>query len=463
MLVGLAVVQFLLVGLARSACPDSTWRENSATGKCYKIPRGYVGHWSCPDLCGMEASLACIEDGADNDFISEWLRSDGIPGTPRMTLWIGHYYAGSNGWSNCAGGQVSSFTNWTTTEPLYVGSAFSNPDRPVNNDRFQQGACALFDASVGYSTAWWARDCLHWYHCLCESGTGTSAAYTAWSAANMAEWMAPWWTRGVLTLIVGAVAGITPGLISFSRSLCQKPSSDWAVRVRARVQSVMFNFGWFAMCVGFAPIIAFFANLHAVYTIGYPQGYGALIPIGFTGFMLAIIPTNEGSARCGLITSAVIFSLFGLVGLLALLFWGVWSFWIMGVLLGAIFLFSGVALAVVIIRELRAKRDARDRVRRVWQCARLFFVVLFVVSLILLVEYTVNLSSQFSENVGWILLAISSLLSSVVTRPAWRARFCVWLSGVGVKVSDKAHAEGAAKLIWVEVSDKTAPNSGIQA
>lgn len=449
----------VMLAVATASCPDSSWRENPATGKCYKVPQGYVGHWSCPDKCGPQASLACLEDNVDNQFIANWLQTDGIPGTPRATLWIGNYYTSSNGWAQCAGGQFFAYANWTMEEPVYAGNSYSDPTRPVNNERFQQGACALFDASPGYAPAWWARDCLHWYHCLCESGVGTSEPYQAWTDANMADWMAPWWARGAWTLIVGALVGIVPSLVAFARSLCKKPPADWATRVRSRVQSIMNNLGWLAMCVGFAPIIAFFSNLHAVYTIGYPQGYGALIPMGLTCFLLAVIPTDERSARCGLILSAVVFTLFAVIGLLALLFWGVWSFWLMGVLLGAIFLVAGAGLTVVIVRELRAKRDARRRVRCVWRCTRLFFAVLFVVSFILLIEYTVNLASQFSENVGWILLASSSLIFSVVTRPVWRARFCMWLSGVGVKVGDKAEADSAARLIWIEVTEKTSPST----
>ena len=91
------------------------------------------------------------------------------------------------------------------------------------------------------------------------------------------------------------------------------------------------------------------------------------------------------------------------------------------------------------------------RLLRVWACMRLFFVVLLVISIILLVEYIVNLSSQLSENVGWVALGLSSLLCAVLTRPPWRARLCVFVAGVGHKVEDKKDAEAAATLIWVNL------------
>ena len=101
--------------LSLGACPDSTWRENPSTGKCYKIPRGYVGQWSCPEKCGAGASMACPEDERDNEFIATWLRTEGISGTTRMTLWLGKYYTASNGWSKCAGGQAQ--TLWPFHAP----------------------------------------------------------------------------------------------------------------------------------------------------------------------------------------------------------------------------------------------------------------------------------------------------------------------------------------------------------
>ena len=73
------------------ACPDASWRKNPATGKCYKIPKGYIGQGDCSSNCAGGA-LACLADQADNKFIFDWMMSEGIPGTPRKTLWIGSYW-----------------------------------------------------------------------------------------------------------------------------------------------------------------------------------------------------------------------------------------------------------------------------------------------------------------------------------------------------------------------------------
>lgn len=378
------------------------------------------------------------------------METEGIPGTPRTNMWLGNYYTKT--WKQCAGGQRTTYANWNNVEPLYEGLYETTPSNPApNQHRYTQGECALFDLD-----GWYARDCLHWYHCLCESGASSTAAYRAWYASRIDVWMAPWVAIGAWTFIIGALLGIVPGMAVFIRHMRTKQAPDWSSRVRSRVQVVLLTTGWLVLCLGFAPVIAFFVGLHAVYAIGYPQGYAALIPIGITCWLLAVVPTNPKATHRALVFALVIFSVFALVGLLAVLFWGVWSYWVVGVAMGVIFLFTGTLLAAICARQLRKQggEHSRLQLRRVWACARAFFMMLFVISIVLLIDYTVNLFSQWSENVGWIVLAISSLLCSALTHPSWRARFCVWLSGVGVKVGEKAEAVGAARLIWIELADE---------
>ena len=117
-------ILLVLVSGAHGACPDSSWRENTATGKCYKIAPGYVGHGQCTTSCGSGASLACVKDGVDDAFIQDWMRHEGIPGTPRTVVWLGNYRT-SSGWSQCSNGQSSSYVNWT--EPATDGGISQYP------------------------------------------------------------------------------------------------------------------------------------------------------------------------------------------------------------------------------------------------------------------------------------------------------------------------------------------------
>ena len=87
-----AVLLPLFAGLVDCACPDASWRENPATGKCYKIVPGYVAHGRCASSCGASASLACIQDTADEQYVQDWMTNEGIPGTPRKVVWIGNLF-----------------------------------------------------------------------------------------------------------------------------------------------------------------------------------------------------------------------------------------------------------------------------------------------------------------------------------------------------------------------------------
>ena len=112
---------------------------------------------------------------------------------------------------------------------------------------------------------------------------------------------------------------------------------------------------------------------------------------------------------------------------------------------------------------LRASRmPPRLKLRRLWACVRLFFLMLAAISIGLFIEYIVNLNSQWSENVGWLVLAVTSLVCSAITRPPWRNAFCVWLSGsMRSKIGDKKDAVDAAKLIWIDL-DSAAVSGGVE-
>lgn len=448
--------------LALAGCPDDTWRHNSVTDKCYKIAPGYVGTGDCGEKCGADASLACIQSAADHEYVYRWLTDEGVPGTPRQQVWIGNYRTDDDtdgNWTGCAGGQTTAFTNWTTAranaEPR---NSLINPDKPLQ--------CALFHVD-----GWYSRECLYWYPCLCESGTPTSAEFVAFHDRHLTEWMAPWNARGAWTLVGGALIGLIPVIACL---VCQcavhktESHPDWNRRVKGRVSNVMLVTGCFFLALGFAPVVAFFIGFHAVYSIGYPQGWAALIPVGTCFWMLAIVPTNPNSTGRALIGGMVLFILWAVVGLLQVALWGVLSLWIPGLVMGVLFFAFGVGAAIVTgMAMCKFKNDPRAKLRRLWACARLCFLFLFFVSLGLLLEYVINLNSQWSENSGWIALGLASLLCAILTHPPWRNAVCVWLATSGrTKIGDRKGALDAAMLIWIDVETSTArtePESGIQA
>ena len=451
---GLLVLSVLVRG-ASAACPDPSWtHENTAKNKCYKIAPGYVGHSSCAALCGTEASLACIEDSADDMFVQNWMATEGIPGTPRTNVWIGNYLQDDGNWSKCSNGVSVSYTNWSTTCQNPPCTVTSEAERHATSATHAQDRPCAMVSHIG----WYARPCLYWIPCLCESGRSTSTTYTAWVDANIGSWMAPWMTKGLLTFAVALVLGIIPCIIGIiCRLSSTKPPGSWAERVKGRVSFVMTYTGWLLLCVGFAPILAFFSGFHAVYAIGYPQIYAGFIPVGVCCWLLALAPDNPN--KKALISAVIFFSAVAAVGVLAILFWGLWSFWISGLIMGIIFLLSGIGLITVSAHALCTLKEARARNMRLWASMRLFFLILVVVSVWLLLDYVLNLNSQFSENIGWVLLAISSLVCTTLTRPPWRNKFCVWLAGMGKKGTDFEDARNAALLVWVDFSAKSDPRT----
>ena len=447
--------------LALAGCPDDTWRHNGITDNCYKIAPGYVGTGGCTEKCGVDASLACIQSAADHEYLYRWMMDEGIPGTPRQVMWIGNYRTDDDtdgNWTGCTGGQTTSYTNWTM-----AGARAQPMDSPLTG---KPQPCALFEVE-----GWYSRECLHWYHCLCEYGTPTSAEFISFHERHLAEWMAPWSARAAWTFVIGALIGLIPALAVLACSCAVRKTEshpDWSRRVKGRVANVMLVTGWLVLALGCAPIVGFFSGFHAVYVIGYPQGWAALVPVGISCWLLAIVPTNPTSTRGALVGGIVFFVFFALVGLGAVSFWGLLTLWVAGLVMGVLFLVFGVGLAIVSgMAMCKFKNDPRAKLRRLWACMRLFFLLLFFVSLGLFLEYAVNLNSQWSENSGWIALGLASLLCAILTHPPWRNAVCVWLATSGrTKIGDRKGAMDAAMLIWVDIESSTArtePESGIQA
>ena len=57
----------LFVARAAAACPAG-WKASDA-GRCYKRTIEKAPHWGCDDLCGADASLACISSAEENTIV----------------------------------------------------------------------------------------------------------------------------------------------------------------------------------------------------------------------------------------------------------------------------------------------------------------------------------------------------------------------------------------------------------
>ena len=110
----------LLLCLPRAAavCPAG-WSESPAGG-CYRLTDERATQWECDELCGAEASLACISSEEESTYISMELLRAG------RAAWIGLYQTPGaaepdGGWSHCSNGEAVNFTNWFDGEPNEYG------------------------------------------------------------------------------------------------------------------------------------------------------------------------------------------------------------------------------------------------------------------------------------------------------------------------------------------------------
>ena len=69
---------------------------------------------------------------------------------------------------------------------------------------------------------------------------------------------------------------------------------------------------------------------------GLAQGWAALVPVGISCWLLAIVPTNPTSTRGALVGGIVFFVFFALVGLGAVSFWGLLTIWVAGLVMGVL-------------------------------------------------------------------------------------------------------------------------------
>ena len=100
------IMAFFLFAVA-AACPTSS--SASETG-CLHVPSAAVGSaFECADLCGPNATLACISSEAESAFVTRrW---------PGAYLWLGAYRARAVDHWHCASGGQLSYVNWGPGKP----------------------------------------------------------------------------------------------------------------------------------------------------------------------------------------------------------------------------------------------------------------------------------------------------------------------------------------------------------
>ncbi|EOD07068.1 hypothetical protein EMIHUDRAFT_198334 [Emiliania huxleyi CCMP1516] len=126
----------------------------------YRITAEPSTHWGCADLCGANATLACVQSSEENEYVARLAADAGA-----IRFWIGVYQrpAGEEpggGWDVCQSGETANFVKWDTSEP--------------NNWRGAE-ECAV----VGNGGLWFDVPCYLEFPCLCKSGADPSPEYMA--------------------------------------------------------------------------------------------------------------------------------------------------------------------------------------------------------------------------------------------------------------------------------------------
>jgi hypothetical protein len=434
----------LLLGLVAASPCESPGRENPATGKCYKYTEAFHEHCDCAAMCGPGWGLACIASAADQAFLVDWIRAKNLQ---RSWLFIGNYQdpttgGEAEGWTNCPNGLQPNYTAWVASQPTVP--------EPEGFPR----DCIILGTDEEYEEGWWDASCISPFHCLCEKDAESAKDYSSWCDANRPVWLYVYRVRAALTFLGGVVSGLPPTLyhlVSFAKG--QIPE-DWSNRVQARVSAVMQSVGWLILCLGIAPSMAYVLQYHAMPVIGTPQVYASVVTIGIASFVLATPPESVSSVNR---TARVVIVYHFLVTVLGILLAYLTRslYWIAGFSLGCGLTVLGLSEIALLMQTIKID-DARTKLERIWNLLRFSFLIFSALAIFMLVDtyifwgaFIVGNGLQ-DEYYDWSAIAFTNICCAIVSTPARRTRFCIWLAALGRSGEERHAAEEASRLVWVD-------------
>ena len=181
-----------------SACP-SGWTPPPARANfsaCYSLLAR--GAWRrCPSICASiaNASLACIESAAENEFLSGLVGKRGL-----RAAWVGHFREGG-GRGHCVSGDEDVYANWL-----------------MPSDADGQGCARLPSPlfAVDSNASWFSHSCHSPLFCMCELrrrapfASAASEEYVAFAAKleQGAQRLEGRWTLVMYGVIVAALSCI---------------------------------------------------------------------------------------------------------------------------------------------------------------------------------------------------------------------------------------------------------------
>ena len=377
-------------------------------------------------------------------------------------LWTGHYQATTTGaidagWTGCTDGTSGAIDIPWGTHPGSWNDGKPEAAQPHEDDHKPWGGthAGPQDCAMLTSTGWIDNVCIMRYYCLCELGRGDNvAAYTEWWAVHRDAWLASYRNNVYVCLAIIFAVGLTPGLLVVLVWLVRgRPTAaEWKSRVTSRVGFSMVNLGWLLIVFGITPqLMLYFYTGWVVEAGGDALLWGASIPFGMACLLLAVAPEDKRTL-CWvmplLLLFYVAFTLFGALTLMWTISWYTIAITLLGL--------AGVA---TVITSMCKDKDPCTKHNRMWLVARIFALLLGVVLVVLAI-----LDASFfpARSVAYGVVAGTTLVMAATTSPGNRRRFCIWLAGLGRSAQEKAQADMAAKLIWVDLSSPLTPASGTE-
>ena len=475
----------LLLCLPRAAavCPAG-WSESPAGG-CYRLTDEIATHWGCAELCGADASLACISSEEEITYVGMELRSMG------SWVWIGLYRtAGAaepdGGWSHCSNGEAVNFTNWTVFPDGY--SEPDNWEEQAGGVLREEDCSEMLEGTQGL----WDWRCDGRASCLCERGAATSspeylAAMEAQRAALEAQatrartWtlltfvvIIPilWLLPGLLYLVARCIASAyhaTPAAVappvrrpSEMASAAPLVAAEKADRaLRARVSGTAFYVGYILLVISLTPGTMFFLGIDLTTTAGSFVFYATGVPWGTMMLALVLRPIDAIYIRRTNIFLGCVCA--GGATVMAFVAFNpaingggnpimIVAFCSMFVVL--LFATAMTWSTLGACRKSGERMPPRRQLRRLWLTLRIFF---FALAFCLVALFFAPLYNGNSIAPRWrhddaplstLSFGVSCFVAALVSTPTNRGRVHRWLGSLGRNKGDKDHeAASIASLI----------------
>ena len=232
-------------------CPDDSWTASQYG--CFRITPENAPHTHCVDLCGPDASLACIGSEEENAFVRDMAVDfvtqayNGRPVYRGGRIALGTYSTdtvsdSASHFDRCASGESPAFTNWVPGgNPLKMNALDTQGGRCVVMlaSTTTVGTYSLSDYNASTIGGWVNSPCTKAYkasniHCLCKHGQSPTPEYREFLTTQVSTVWTIWVLMFfVVTPILTAVPFLILRAVGFCRRYAKRRRQHRQVHVAA--------------------------------------------------------------------------------------------------------------------------------------------------------------------------------------------------------------------------------------